>query len=135
MNFSKSAYVPKALNMILSKKFLEYSNFDITPVEGKYRLSATFLILKVFKGFNTNSFDKHLVRYLSNSFENIRVTPANPNYIETFVNLPEFKYIWRDIQCESNQPVTEEEFMNKIYEAYESCYENSFISSVSSIAS
>lgn len=117
--------------MILSKKFLEYSNFDITPVGDKYHIFATFLILKVFKGFNTNSFDKHLVRYLSNSFENIRVTPANPNYIETFVNQPDFKYVWRDIQCESNHPVTEEEFMNKIYEAYESLYEKSFISSVS----
>ena len=117
--------------MILSKKFLEYSNFDIAPVDGKYRIFATFLILKVFKGFNTNSFDKHLVRHLSNSFENIQVTPANPNYIETFVNKPDLKYTWRDIQCESKVPLTEEEFMNKIYEAYESLYENSFISSVS----
>jgi hypothetical protein len=117
--------------MILSKDFLEYSNFNITPAGDKYCISATFLILKVFKGFNTNSFDKHLVRHLSSSFENIRVSPANPNYVETFVEQPEFRYTWRDIQCESKAPVTEEEFMNKIYEAYESCYEKSFISSVS----
>lgn len=117
--------------MFLSKNFLEYSNFDISPSGDKYRIFATFLILKVFKGFNTNSFDKNLVRHLSNSFENIRITPANPNYTETFVNQPDLKFTWRDIQCESSEPVNEEEFMSKIYEAYESCYEKSFISSVS----
>lgn len=117
--------------MILSKDFLEYSKFDITPIGDKYRISATFLILKVFKGFNTNSFDKNLVRHLSNSFENIHVAPADPNYVETFVEQPDFRYTWRDIQCDSTIPVTEKEFMDKVYAAYESCYEKSFISSVS----
>ncbi len=118
--------------MFLSKNFLEYSNFDITPAGDKYRISATFLTLKVFKGFQTNSFDKKLVGYLSSSFDNIRISPPSQNYIETFINKPDFKYTWRDIQCESKVPVTEEEFMNKIYAAYEFCYEKSFISSVSS---
>jgi hypothetical protein len=120
--------------MILSKKFLEYSNFDISPAGDKYRIFATFLIIKVFKGFSTNSFDKHLVRYLSNSFENIQISPTTPNYTETFVSEPDFRYTWRDIECESKTPVTEEEFMNKIYEAYEDLYEKSFISSVSEAA-
>lgn len=116
--------------MFLSRDFLEYSNFEITRAGDKYRIFATVLILKVFKGFQTNSFDKQLVSHLSNSFENIRITPSDPNYVETFVNQPDFKYTWRDIKCEADAPVTEEEFMNKVYAAYEFCYEKSFISSV-----
>lgn len=118
--------------MLLSQRFLEYSSFEITPVEGAHHVSAPFLILKVFKGFKVNSFDKQPVKQLSKSFENIRISEPQPNYTETFTNLPEpaFRYTWREIECDSNRNLTQAEFMSKVYAAYEICYERSFISSV-----
>jgi hypothetical protein len=119
--------------MLLSQKFLEYSSFEITPVGDLYQVSATFLILKVFKGFKVNSFDKQLVKQLSKSFDDIRISEPQPNYTETFTNLPEpaFRYTWREIECTSKRNLTQAEFMSKVYAAYETCYERSFISSVS----
>ena len=119
--------------MLLSKRFLEYSSFEITPVEDTYHVTATFLILKVFKGFKVNSFDKQLVQQLSKSFDNIRISEPPQNYAETFTNLPEpaFRYTWREIECTSKRSLTEAEFMSKVYAAYEICYDRSFISSVS----
>jgi hypothetical protein len=119
--------------MLLSKRFLEYSSFEITPVGDLHQVSATFLILKVFKGFKVNSFDKQLVKQLSKSFDDIRICEPEPNYTETFTDLPEpaFRYTWREIQCTSKQNLTQAEFLSKVYAAYEICYERSFISSVS----
>jgi hypothetical protein len=119
--------------MLLSERFLEYSSFEIIPGNDTHSISATFLILKVFKGFNVNSFDKKLIEELSKSFDNIRISEPSPNYTETFSNLPDcsFRYTWRHLVCTSPEYLTKEEFMNRIYTAYESCYEKSFISSVS----
>ena len=118
--------------MLLSQKFLEYSSFEIIPVADAYHVSATYLILKVFKGFKVNSFDKQLVKQLSKSFEDIRISEPPQNYTETFTNLPEpaFRYTWREIECTSARNLTQAEFMSKVYAAYELCYERSFISSV-----
>ena len=120
------------IHMLLSDRFLEYSSFEIIPAGETHLVSATFLILKVFKGFNVNTFDKKLTRELSKSFENIRISEPSPNYTETFSNLPDcsFRYTWRHLECHSKEYLTKAEFMNKIYAAYESCYEKSFISSV-----
>jgi hypothetical protein len=118
--------------MLLSKRFLEYSSFEIIPLGDVYHVSATFLILKVFKGFKVNSFDKQLVNQLSKSFDNIRICEPRQNYAETFTDLPEpaYRYTWREIECISARKLTQAEFMSKVYAAYEICYERSFISSV-----
>lgn len=115
--------------MFLSKNYFVYSNYDIAQTENNYHISATFLILKVFKSSHLNSFDKKLIEELSKSFENIQINEPSPNYVETFPELQNFKYTWRDIQCDSREYLTEEEFMNKIYAVYEFFYEKSFIGS------